>query len=169
MLVMGIDPGIAITGIGLVKETPGGDPQLVHYCVIDSTAVKDTSSRLLFLHQELEQLLAVHQPDEVAIEKLFFQKNAKTAMAVSEARGVIRLCVSQHGLPLTEYTPNEVKQAVTSYGNADKKQVQEMIKVALVLDKVPKPDDAADALAVALCHLASSGYRRLLENADADY
>ena len=153
MLVLGIDPGIAITGYGLVSVDSTGSPKLSAYGVIDSTAVRETSSRLQFLFDQLSALLTKYQPTHAAIEKLFFQKNLKTVSAVSEARGVIRLCLAQAGLPLAEYTPNEVKLSVTSYGSAGKAQVQEMVRVLLCMDAIPKPDDAADALAVALCHI----------------
>jgi len=153
MLVLGIDPGIAITGYGLVTVDPAGISSLVSFGVIDSTAERTTSSRLLFLYKHLCEILAEYRPTHAAMEKIFFQKNLKTVSAVSEARGVISLCLEQAGLPLAEYTPNEVKLSVTSYGNARKPQVQEMVRVLLCMDAIPKPDDAADALAVALCHI----------------
>ncbi|MGV8050348.1 MAG: crossover junction endodeoxyribonuclease RuvC [Anaerolineaceae bacterium] len=155
MLVLGIDPGIAITGFGLVTVNQVGDPEMVDFGVIDSTAVSTTSSRLVFLYDHLMELLSKYQPTHCAIEKLFFQKNLKTVMAVGEARGVIQLCLAQAHLEIMEYSPNSVKQAVTSYGSASKNQVQEMVKILLNLDAIPTPDDAADALAVALCHIGS--------------
>ena len=164
MLVLGIDPGIAITGFGLIRLNDLNEPELIKYGVINSTAEGDTSSRLVYLYRELTELIEQHKPEYAAVEKLFFQKNQKTAMAVSEARGVITLCIAQHNLPMAEYTPNAVKQAVTSYGNADKRQVQEMVKISLHLDDIPKPDDAADALAIALCHLGYLQMQRLIEN-----
>jgi len=115
--------------------------------------VSSTPSRLLFLYEHLREILAEYQPTHAAMEKIFFQKNLKTVSAVSEARGVISLCLEQGRLPLAEYTPNEVKLSVTSYGNAHKPQVQEMVRILLNMDAIPKPDDAADALAVALCHI----------------
>ncbi|MEL7636292.1 MAG: crossover junction endodeoxyribonuclease RuvC [Anaerolineaceae bacterium] len=164
MLVLGIDPGIAITGFGLIRLNDLNEPELIKYGVINSTAEGDTSSRLVYLYRELTELIEQHKPGYAAVERLFFQKNQKTAMAVSEARGVITLCIAQHNLPMAEYTPNAVKQAVTSYGNADKRQVQEMVKISLHLDDIPKPDDAADALAIALCHLGYLQMQRLIEN-----
>lgn len=164
MLVLGIDPGIAITGFGLIRLNDLNEPELIKYGVINSTAEGDTSSRLVYLYRELTELIEQHKPEFAAVERLFFQKNQKTAMAVSEARGVITLCIAQHNLPMAEYTPNAVKQAVTSYGNADKRQVQEMVKISLHLDDIPKPDDAADALAIALCHLGYLQMQRLIEN-----
>ena len=161
MIVLGIDPGIAITGFGLITLNQLNEPELIAHGVINSTAEGDTSSRLVFLYRELTNLIDLYNPDHCAVEKLFFQKNQKTAMAVSEARGVISLCLAQHKLPMAEYSPNAVKQAVTSYGNADKKQIQEMVKITLQMDQIPKPDDAADALAVALCHLGHLQFKRL--------
>lgn len=163
MVVLGIDPGIAITGYGLIREDFAGSPQLVIYGTIDATAVSPNSSRLLFLYENINHLLEEYVPDACAIEKLFFQKNVKTAMAVSEARGVIALCLAQHGYQAAEYTPNEVKLSITSYGNAGKAQVQEMVRTALNMDTIPRPDDAADALAIALCHFSTLNFRRLLE------
>ncbi|MCK9246932.1 MAG: crossover junction endodeoxyribonuclease RuvC [Anaerolineaceae bacterium] len=162
MIVLGIDPGIAITGYGLVTLNDSNEPLIIAHGVIDTTAEENTSSRLIFLYRELAALIERYQPEYSAVEKLFFQKNHKTAMAVSEARGVITLCLAQHFLPIAEYSPNAVKQAVTSYGNADKRQVQEMIKLTLHLDDIPRPDDAADALAVALCHVGYLQLQRLI-------
>jgi crossover junction endodeoxyribonuclease RuvC len=146
MPILGIDPGIAITGYGLIDLDPAGNPIPVKYGVIDSTAVKGTSS-----------LLADYNPSSCGLEKLYFSKNVSTAMAVSEGRGVVQLCLAQFGVPVYEYSPNEVKQAVTSSGRADKTQVQIMVKALLQLDTITRPDDAADALAIALCHQASMG------------
>ena len=158
MLVFGIDPGIAITGYGLITVDPAGSPALVAFGVIDSTAVRTTSSRLLFLYKQLHEIIAEHKPTHAAMEKIFFQKNLKTVSAVSEARGVITLCLEEEQLPIAEYTPNEVKLSVTSYGNAGKAQVQEMVRVLLGMNAIPKPDDAADALAIALCHIGYLNY-----------
>ncbi len=151
MLVLGIDPGIAITGFGLITINQIGEPELVNFGVIDSTAEKSTPSRLIFLYDHLNELIEHYQPTHCAVEKLFFQKNLKTAMAVGEARGVIQLCLAQKHLPVVEYSPNEVKFAVTSYGSASKSQVQEMVRILLNLEEKPEPDDAADALAIAIC------------------
>ena len=167
MLVLGIDPGIAITGFGLVQVNPAGDLSVISFGVIDSTAVRTTSSRLVYLYDHLMELISEYQPTHSAVERLFFQRNIKTAMQVGEARGVIQLCLEQMHIPHAEYTPNEVKQAVTSYGNADKSQVQEMVKVLLKLEHVPTPDDAADALAVALCHINMLNFKRSLPTEDA--
>ena len=163
MLILGIDPGLTRTGIGLISINQRNDPELLHYEVIDSTAVSSTSSRLIFLFDRLSALIETYQPMESAMEKLFFQRNITTAMAVSEARGVATLCLARFGLPISEYTPNEVKQSVSGSGRADKKQVQSMVQLLLGLNEVPQPDDAADALAVALCHASHINLRNLME------
>jgi crossover junction endodeoxyribonuclease RuvC len=156
MLAVGIDPGIASTGYGFVRLTPTGGLELVDYGVIATPAGRPVSDRLLSLHTALGECLALHRPDSGAVEKLFFQRNVSTAMAVGEARGIALLALAQAGLVVSEYSPQEVKQAVTSYGGAEKRQMQEMVRILLALDEVPKPDDAADALAVAICHLHAS-------------
>lgn len=163
MLVLGIDPGIATTGYGLIKANQTGDPELVAYGVISTNATSSTSERLANLYNQLGDLIQLYQPTDCALEKLFFKKNIKTAMIVSEARGVIELCFSQAGFEPSEYTPNEIKQAVTSNGTAPKSQVQEMVKFLLNLDHIPKPDDAADALAIAICHLSHAQYKRTIK------
>lgn len=163
MLILGIDPGLTRTGIGLISLNERNEPELVHYEVIDSTAVSTTSSRLIFLYDKLSTLIETYQPNEAAMEKLFFQRNITTAMSVSEARGVATFCLARHSLPIAEYTPNEVKQSVSGNGRADKKQVQIMVKMLLNLSEIPQPDDSADALAVALCHASHLNLRRLME------
>ena len=163
MLILGIDPGLTRTGIGLISISQRNDPELLHYEVIDSTAVSSTSSRLIFLFDRLSALIETYQPTESAMEKLFFQRNITTAMAVSEACGVATLCLARFGLPISEYTPNEVKQSVSGSGRADKKQVQSMVQLLLGMNEVPQPDDAADALAVALCHASHINLRNLME------
>jgi len=162
MFVLGIDPGIATTGYGLVRANQAGNPELVAYGVLSTCATSSTSKRLANLYDQLQSIIQQYKPSECALEKLFFKKNIKTAMTVSEARGVIALCLSQAGFEPTEYTPNEVKQSVTSNGNASKAQVQEMVKFLLNLEHIPKPDDAADALAIAICHLSHAQYQRLI-------
>jgi len=157
-LVLGIDPGTAITGYGLVRERPDGSLEAVAYGTIQTPAGIPAHQRLSMLFRRLSELLLLHQPDDCAVEKLFFQRNISTALAVGQARGVIMLAISEAGLDLAEYTPNEVKQAVTGYGSAVKKQVQEMVRVLLTLPEVPRPDDAADGLAVAICHLHTQRY-----------
>lgn len=158
MLALGLDPGTATTGYGLVRLLPDGGLLAVKYGVI--TTPKDTPApeRLLTLYDRLEDLLREHNPDTVAVEKLFFQRNVTTALAVGQARGVMLLALARAGLDVFEYTPNEIKQAVAGYGSADKRQVQEMVRVLLALDDIPRPDDAADALAVAITHLNTNRY-----------
>jgi len=163
MLVIGIDPGTASTGYGLVRQTQGGELELVDYGVFTTPSDQCTSKRLVKLYNDLSKLLALHQLDSGAVEKLFFQRNVSTAMTVGQARGVTLLALAQAGIPVDEYTPREIKQAVVGYGGADKKQIQQMVKTLLEMETVPRPDDAADALAVAICHLHSSQTRVHLE------
>jgi crossover junction endodeoxyribonuclease RuvC len=153
MLVVGIDPGTAITGYGFVREERDGRLVAVDYGVVNTPAKMEMPLRLAMLHTELSKVLALHNPAGAAVEKLFFQKNVKTAITVAQGRGVSILTLAQAGLEIGEYTPLEIKQSVTGYGSADKKQVQEMVRMILGLNEIPKPDDAADALAVAICHL----------------
>ena len=153
MLVIGIDPGTATTGYGLVREERDGTLTAIAYGVVTTPAGEDMPKRLVQLHDELTQIIALHRPESGAVEKLFFQKNVKTAITVAQGRGVALLALAQAGMDVGEYTPLEVKQSVVGYGNADKGQVQQMVRVLLSLESIPKPDDAADALAVAICHL----------------
>jgi crossover junction endodeoxyribonuclease RuvC len=157
-VVLGIDPGTATTGYGLVTETESGGLQAISYGVILTPADLPMEKRLLILFQRIKEILLLHQPDSGAVEKLFFQRNVSTAITVGQARGVILLAMAEAGCSVAEYNPMEVKQAVCGYGGADKNQVQQMVTALLNLDKVPKPDDAADALAIAICHLNSSRY-----------
>lgn len=157
-LALGIDPGTATTGYGLVRLMPDGELVAVSYGVISTPKESTPAARLEMLFDDLDKLLKKHRPDTVAVEKLFFQSNVKTALAVGQARGVIMLCLQKAGLEAFEYTPNEVKQAVAGYGGADKRQVQDMVRVLLQLDEIPKPDDAADALAIAITHLNTNRY-----------
>ncbi len=161
MLVIGIDPGTARTGYGLVRETPAGDLETVTYGVIETPAHTPPAQRLLQLYNEIQQILLLHRPDSGAVEKLFFQRNVTTAIAVGQARGVILLALAGAGIPIGEYNPMEIKQAVAGYGGAAKQQVQQMVTAILSLDRIPQPDDAADALAVAICHLHSSRMQSL--------
>jgi len=165
VLVIGIDPGIATTGYGLVQEAQDGSLQLVTYGVIETPAGTPLPERLLLLHSRLCEILLLHHPASGAVEKLFFQRNVRTAMTVGQARGVAMLALAQAGLPTAEYTPLEVKQAVVGYGAADKNQVQQMVRALLGLAEIPKPDDAADALAVAICHAHSARFQRYVQDA----
>jgi crossover junction endodeoxyribonuclease RuvC len=164
MLVLGIDPGIAITGYGLVRERPDGQIEVVDYGVVSTPAQTPIGTRLQQVYRGVRELLKKHRPDSAGIEKLLFGKNVTTAMSVGQARGVAILALADFGLSVTEYTPAEIKQAVVGYGNAGKTQVQEMVRLLLDLDDIPRPDDAADALAVAITHLHAARYNRLVDD-----
>lgn len=151
MRILGIDPGYAIVGWGLV-EVAANRFQTVDYGAITTNAGEEFSRRLAEIYDDMTTLLTAHRPDALAIEKLFFNTNTTTAIMVAEARGCILLAARKAGVPIYEYTPLQVKQAVTGYGRAEKKQIQEMTRVLLRLDHIPKPDDTADALALAICH-----------------
>ncbi|TKJ28711.1 MAG: crossover junction endodeoxyribonuclease RuvC [Chloroflexi bacterium B3_Chlor] len=161
MLVLGIDPGTAITGWGVVGKD-ADDLHLVDFGTIDTSKNSPLPQRLQTIHLQLGELISQHRPDAVAVEKLFFSKNVRTAMSVGQARGVALLAVAEGGLPLYEYTPLEVKQSVVGYGRATKDQVQQLVKLLLGLDFVPQPDDAADAIAVAICHIHSARLQAIL-------
>jgi len=162
MLVLGIDPGTAITGYGLVK---GEDDALtlVTHGAITTPSDWPLPERLQRIYQELTALIEDGQPTAVAVEELFFSKNVRTALSVGQARGVTLLAAANAGLPIHEYTPLQVKQAIAGYGRATKDQVQQMVKMLLGLDSVPQPDDAADAIAVAICHIHSAKLTAMLE------
>ncbi|MEK6751272.1 MAG: crossover junction endodeoxyribonuclease RuvC [Chloroflexota bacterium] len=157
-LALGIDPGTATTGYGLVRLLPDGELVAVSFGIISTPKEATPSARLEMLFDDLNKLLKKHKPDTAAVEKLFFSSNVKTALAVGQARGVVMLCIQKAGIEPFEYTPNEVKQAVAGYGGADKRQVQEMVRALLQMDSIPKPDDAADALAIAITHLNTTRY-----------
>lgn len=148
--IIGIDPGTAILGYGVVDGD--SDPRIVDFGVIETAAEMDMPNRLVILHDAVTKLLDAHRPDELAVEQLFFARNVTTAIAVGQARGVVLLAAAQKGIPVAEYSPSEIKNAIVGYGKADKRQMQEMVRILLGLPDVPQPDDAADALAVALCH-----------------
>ena len=153
MRVLGIDPGTAITGYAVVEENQRGDLNLVTLGVINTPAHTPLPTRLQMIYKSLCEIVNLHQPEASAVEQLFFSKNARTAMSVGHARGVILLALANAGLPIHEYTPMQIKQAVTGYGGAQKQQIQEMVRMLLNLPTVPKPDDAADAAAVAICYI----------------
>lgn len=159
MLVLGVDPGTATTGYGLVLRT-GNHLESVAYGTILTPAHQPMPLRLRTIYRELCLLCQEHRPEAVAVEQLFFNRNVRTAMLVGQARGVILLAAADAGLEVGEYTPLQVKQAVVGYGRAEKHQVQEMVRVLLALRELPKPDDAADALAVAICHAHVSKNQR---------
>jgi crossover junction endodeoxyribonuclease RuvC len=154
MIVLGIDPGTARLGYGLLRKTGPKLEHLEHGC-FETPKGMPQAERLASLHASLGQLIERSRPGMVGVEKLFFQKNVKTAMAVSEARGVILLAMQNGSLPISEFTPMQVKMAVTGYGAADKRQVQEMVRRLFALKEIPRPDDAADALAIAYCAAVS--------------
>jgi len=160
MIVIGVDPGTAITGYGVVEYLQGKE-SLVSYGVIRTPADMPMELRLLNIHREFNALLDQYQPEAVAIEELFHHKNAKTVISVAQSRGVLLMNVAARALEFAEYTPLQVKQAVSGYGNADKKQVQIMVQKILRMAQVAKPDDAADALAIAICHIHSCRMGRI--------
>ncbi|MEX0748918.1 MAG: crossover junction endodeoxyribonuclease RuvC [Candidatus Saccharimonadales bacterium] len=150
MRIFGIDPGTAITGFGVIDGKDS--PTLVTAGVIRTPAKQALELRLEAIYADLLELIREYRPDEIAIEQIFFATNAKTVISVSHARGVAMLAAIHAGVAIAEYTPLQIKQAITGYGRADKQQIQEMVRAMLKLETVPKPDDAADALAVAICH-----------------
>ncbi len=164
MLVIGIDPGTASTGYGVVRQGENGRLELVAYGVISTPSDQPMSERLRDLHAELADLLALHQPDSGAVEKLFYSRNVSTAISVGQARGVSMLAFAQANVPVEEYNPRVIKQSVTGYGGAEKSQIQEMVRSLLGMGELPRPDDAADALAVAICHLHSAETKRRMED-----
>lgn len=160
MRVLGIDPGTATTGYGVVEETEEGLRALA-YGVVTTPSDLPLPRRLQTVYRELRRLVQEWQPDAAAVEELYFNVNVRTAMSVGQARGVALLAMADEGLPVAEYGPGEVKQALTGYGGAEKRQMQEMVRILLGLPSIPHPDDAADALAVAVCHLHSARLRAL--------
>jgi len=158
LLILGIDPGIAIVGYGFV-EYINNKFKVIHYGAIYTTPKNTMPERLEIIFNKLDDLIKTFKPDAVAFEELFFNMNAKTAITVGQARGVAILCAQRNKLNIFEYTPLQVKQAVVGYGRADKKQIQQMVKILLNLSEIPKPDDVADALAIAICHAHSSQFK----------
>jgi crossover junction endodeoxyribonuclease RuvC len=163
MIVLGIDPGTATTGYGVVAYRAGRE-KLIKYGTITTPADMEMSERLLLINQQLSQLIQVVKPDAAAIEQLFFHKNSKTVITVAQARGVALLTVARGGIEVNEYTPLQIKQSVVGYGKADKKQVQVMVQKILAMPEIPRPDDAADALAVAICHIHSCRLRTVYKS-----
>lgn len=155
MIIIGVDPGYAIVGIGVVQYV-GNKFRTLEYGAITTPAGMSTVDRLKKIYDEMTMLIEKYQPDAVAIEELFFNSNQKTAINVAQARGVILVAVRNKNIPIYEYTPLQVKQSVTGYGRADKQQIQQMVKIMLNLNVIPKPDDAADGLALAICHAHSN-------------
>ena len=161
MLILGLEPGSAITGYGLIAADHG-KYEMLDYGALRTEPGPSDAERLVLLYDKLQALLEEKKPDCIAIEQLFFNKNATTAVPVGQARGVLLLACAQAGLPISEYTPLQVKQALTGYGRADKAQIQYMVTRLLKLSAIPKPDDAADALAIAITHAHNHRGRQLL-------
>ena len=155
MRILGIDPGVAIVGFGLI-ESDRGTFRMLQYGAITTPAGLPLAARLAQIDRDIEELIGTFRPDEISVEELFFSKNITTGIAVAHARGVILCAAEKKKIPIYEYTPMQVKQAVAGYGLADKKQVMDMTRRLLKLKSVPRPDDAADALAIALCHARSA-------------
>lgn len=158
MIILGIDPGYATVGFGIVSQNKGYF-NMVQCGAVTTAPDLSMPKRLLQIHEDLEQLIHTFQPDAMSIEELFFNTNVTTGIGVAQARGVILMTAEMNGVPVFEYTPSQVKQSVVGYGKAEKKQVMEMTKRLLHLNRIPKPDDAADALALALCHARASSSR----------
>lgn len=156
MRILGIDPGTGILGFGII-EAHATNVQLVDAGVIRTPVKEDDAIRLETIYDELTDIIASTKPEVMSVEKLFFARNVTTAMTVAQARGVVLLTARQAGMPIFEYTPMQIKQSITGYGKADKKQMQEMVKILLKLTEVPKPDDCADALAAAITHAQARG------------
>ena len=157
-LAIGIDPGTATTGYGLVRLERDGSLVAVKYGVILTPKDASAPARLEMIYDELCAFINQYKPETAAVEKLFFSRNVTTALAVGQARGVVMLALQKAGIEAFEYTPKEVKNAVAGYGGADKRQVQDMVRALLQLDSIPRPDDAADALAIAITHLNTARY-----------
>jgi len=155
MRILGIDPGTGIMGFGVI-DTTMRQPKLVDAGVIRTKVHQPEPERLLIIYDALQEIVTSTKPHAVSVEKLFFARNVTTAMSVAQARGVVLLVAQQHNIPIFEYTPMQIKQSLTGYGKADKKQMQEMVKILLKLQEVPKPDDCADAIAAALTHAATN-------------
>ena len=156
MIIVGFDPGIATLGYGVISKDDNRSPIMVDYGIVSTPKQLSLPDRLVLIEKGVKQIIEKFKPDEIAIEELFFAKNVKTGIAVAHSRGVTLLTAVKECGKIFEYTPLQIKQALTGYGRAEKKQIQEMVKMFLKLKAIPKPDDAADALAVALCHAQTS-------------
>jgi crossover junction endodeoxyribonuclease RuvC len=161
--IIGIDPGTATTGWAVIEEK-NKNPKLVACGCINTSKLKSDAERLVEIGKDIQTLLRKYKPEEAAIENLFFFSNQKTAITVAQARGVVLYELKKHKLPIQSYTPLQVKQALTGYGRAEKKQIQLMVKNILKLKNIPKPDDAADAVAIAICHLNSRDMKHAIRN-----
>ena len=165
MVILGIDPGVAMVGFGIISET-GGVLKPRRYGVITTSAGMRLALRLKQINDDVSELIKTFKPDNIAVEELFFNTNQKTALSVAQGRAAVILAGEEHGIPMFEYTPLQVKKAVTGYGRATKKQVMEMVRRLLMMEKTPKPDDVADALAIAICHARYAGSLLNLEGGD---
>ncbi len=163
MLMMGIDPGTATTGVAFVREETDGSYTPIYYGAVLTPAGEPMPRRLQMLYRELSQLISVYKPDAGSIEEMFFGKNVTAAITVAQGRGIALLAMTNANLPIYEFKPAEIKQTIAGYGNAPKPQMQEMVKTLLKLDKIPKPDDAADALAIAMTGLQNSHWERMVD------
>lgn len=157
MKVIGIDPGTATTGYGIVEEDNFGNLKTLSYGVVLTRSDQPLEKRLQIIFNSISELILLHQPASASVEKLFFKQNVTNAISVGQARGVVLLALANQNIAVAEYSPAEVKSAISGYGGAEKSQVQAMVKAILNLDEIPKPDDAADALAIAICHINSIG------------
>lgn len=166
MIVIGVDPGTATTGYGIIEDDNSGNLHLLDYGVITTPCSARVEDRLKKIYDNLIKIIALHQPVSGAVEKLFFKNNVTNAISVGQARGVILLALANSGITVNEYAPTEVKAAVSGYGGAEKSQVQTMVKAILQLQEIPKPDDAADALAIAICHIHSVVAQDLAKNGE---
>ena len=166
MTILGIDPGVATVGFGIIGAS-GGNPSLKRYGVITTPAGMRLALRLRQIHTDVSELITTYRPDAIAVEELFFNTNLKTAIAVAHGRAAVILAGEEHGVPMFEYTPLQVKKAVAGYGHAAKKQVMDMVKRLLAMDAAPRPDDAADALAIAICHARFANSLLSLEGENA--
>jgi len=154
MLILGIDPGLAISGYGMIKYS-GNKFEVIEYGAVLTDSCEVFPKRLKYIYDSYNSIIDMYKPEAIAIEELFYNKNTKTAMAIAQARGVHILAAVNKNVPLYEYTPLQIKQGIVGYGRAEKRQVQEMVRVILKLKEIPKPDDAADGLAAAICHAHS--------------
>ncbi|MFN2223902.1 MAG: crossover junction endodeoxyribonuclease RuvC [Chloroflexota bacterium] len=163
MRILGIDPGTATVGYGLIEETDGQLAVVTYGAIVTRPKDGDTARRLQIIYQQLNELIATFEPDVAAVEELFFGRNITTAISVGQARGVLLLALANAGIPIAEYSPPKIKESVSGYGNASKQQVQFMVQNMLDLEEMPKPDDAADGLAVALTHYQHYRHEMLFE------
>lgn len=162
MIILGLDPGLSLTGWGLVKSSGAGDLSMIAYGCIKTKPSEPITERLTNIHLSLRQIIQQYHPDEMAIEELFFAKEARTVASVGQARGAVLVAAALEKIPVFEYNPRHIKMALTGYGSADKSQMQKMVKTVLRLTEIPKPDDAADALAMAVCHINTRKFQTVV-------